>query len=195
MSKEFNKKSAYPLQWPPQYPRCKSREKSRFQTTLHKAMKNVEKSLELFAKDSGKEVTNIVISSNVSLGNMNPEDPGVAIYFQWDGVETCIPVDRYSKVEDNLQAIYHVLEADRTKLRHGGVDLVRATFRGYTALPETGSGVKWWEILRVDRSANFDEVRHSHRELIKQHHPDKGGDQDQFELIQRAFQQAKMILK
>lgn len=145
-----------------------------------------------FAKDSGKEIENITISSNVSLGNMNPEDPGVSVYFEWDGIETCVAVDRYDKVEDNLQAIYHVIEADRTKLRHGSLDLIRATFRGYAGqLPESGTGSKWWEVLDVDRSANMEEIKKRHRRLIKFHHPDRGGDEVIFQQVQEAFRQAQ----
>lgn len=193
MSKLFNRASEYPLQWPPQYPRCKKPQKSRFDTTLAKAMGNVEKALRLFSKDSGKKVTNITISSNVTLGNMNPDDPGVSIFFEWDGVQTCIPIDQYDKVQDNLQAIYHVLEADRTKLRHGSLDLVRATFSGYAGqLPASGSGQKWWGVLNVDRDSSFKQIKESYRKLIKKHHPDRNnGSTEQFEIIQEAFRQAK----
>lgn len=196
MSKTFQKNSVYPLQWPPQFPYTENPERSRFKTTLHKALLKVKNAMQKFANDSGKDLENVVISSNVSLGNMSPDDPGVAVYFSWDGIESCVAVDRYDKVQDNLQAIYHVLEADRTKLRHGSLDLVRATFQGYKGmLPESGSGSKWWEILQVERSASLDEVKRAYRLMSKQNHPDLGGDSDQFQIIQNAFHQAKMTMK
>jgi len=126
--------TAYPLSWPPQFPRAKAREKGRFSTTLAGALKNVQSSLDLFAKDSGKKLDSLIISSNVTLGAHKPADAGVAVWFSWDGLQVCIAVDRYSSVEGNLQAIHHIIEARRVELRHGTLALVRATFQGFLAL-------------------------------------------------------------
>lgn len=122
--------SAYPLSWPPGFPRTKHREKGRFETTLSKALNNVQDSLRRFSSDSGKVLTGLVISSNYSLGVERPDDPGVSVWFTWDGLQVCIPVDRYSSVASNLQAIHHVVEARRVELRHGTLALVRASFTG-----------------------------------------------------------------
>lgn len=140
----------YPLAWPEHMPRWKgTRQTGQFKTSLAGAMKNVEDSLRRFSNDSGKAIKGLVISSNVTLGQRKPADPGVAIWFEWDGLSVCIPVDRYSKVESNLQAIHHVIEARRTELRHGTLALVRATFQGFTALPAPESSRKrpWREVL------------------------------------------------
>lgn len=139
MSKTFANNSTYPFQWPGHIPRTEDPQSSRFNTTLYQALDNVQKSLELLAKDSDKEVTDIVFSSNVTLGHMNPDDAGVCVYFRWNGADLCIPVDRYSKVQDNLQAIHHIIEADRTKLRHGGLAFVMAEKAGKTQLLGDGS--------------------------------------------------------
>jgi hypothetical protein len=58
----------------------------------------------------------------------SPADPGVAVWFTWDGMQVCIAVDRYQKVASNLQAIHHIIEARRVELRHGTLALVRASF-------------------------------------------------------------------
>ena len=55
----------------------------------------MQDSLRLFGKDSGKNITGVVISSNYTLGVERPADPSVAVYFTWDGLQVCIPVDRY----------------------------------------------------------------------------------------------------
>lgn len=83
--------AAYPLQWPEGFPRAKARETGKFKTTLAGALKNVRTSLDLFSKDSGKRVEFIVLSSNVTLGAERPTDPGVAVWFTWDGLQLCIP--------------------------------------------------------------------------------------------------------
>ena len=183
---------AYPLHWPQDWPRTKHPGPSQFKTSLAGALKNVQKSIELFATDSGKKLENVVISSNVTLGTQRPKDSGVAIYFSWDGISTCIAVDKYAKVEDNLQAIHHCLEAERTKLRHGGINLVRAAFRGYAALPPaTGSPGQWWEVLGVSENAPKEEIQAAYKKLRSEHHPDKGGNADKFNEIQRAYEASK----
>jgi len=168
---------AYPLHWPEGWPRTKSPGSSQFKTSLPGALKNVQESVRRFAADSGKKVDGVVISSNVTLGVQKPEDPGVAIYFTWDGISTCICVDRYAKVEDNLQAIHHCIEAERTKLRHGGINLVRAAFRGYAALPPpSGSSARpWWNVLGLHKGATADEINAAYRTKSKAAHPDAGG--------------------
>jgi hypothetical protein len=117
-----------------------------------------------------------VISSNVTLSDQKPKDAGVAIYFTWDGISTCIAVDRYEKVEENLQAIHHVIEAERTKMRHGGLNLVRAAFRGYAALPPpSASGKHWSQVLACSRNLSLGEVELVYKAKAKKAHPDNGG--------------------
>ncbi|GAA5124563.1 hypothetical protein JIN84_12845 [Luteolibacter yonseiensis] len=134
---------AFPLCWPDRFPRAKARVSSSFKTQLAGAIKNVQCSLKLFGSDSGKAVGDVVISSNCSLGVDNPSDPGVAVWFTWEGKQVCIAVDRYAKLEANLQAIHHIIEARRTELRHGGLEIIRATFTGFLALPAPAPK-PWW---------------------------------------------------
>lgn len=138
-------------------------------------MNNVTDSLRKFGADSGKAVSDVVISSNVTLGRNNPTDPGVAIWFKWDGLSVCIPVDRYSKVEANLQAIHHIIEARRTELRHGTLALVRATFTGFAALPAPTAKRNWHVVLGLGSTASRDSVEAAYRSLAKERHPDKPG--------------------
>lgn len=167
---------AYPLHWPDNWPRTKNHGKSQFKTSLTAAIDNVQDSLRRFSVDSGRKVEGILVSSNVSLMERNPQDAGVAVYFTWDGISTCIAVDRYQRIEENLQAIHHVIEAERTKLRHGGLNLVRAAFRGYAALPPPSQPKgRPWEILGVKPDATAEEIDAAYREKAKKAHPDAGG--------------------
>lgn len=168
----------YPLAWPTHIPRFKSaRETGAFKSTLSAAMENVKGALRRFGADSGKAVTDVVISSNVTLGVNNPPDPGVAIWFKWDGLSVCIPVDRYSKVEANLQAIYHIIEARRVELRHGTLALVRATFTGFAALPAPPGQRTWRQVLDIITSGPVvaENIESAYRRLAKERHPDKPG--------------------
>lgn len=165
---------AYPLTWPHNIPRTKTKTVSKFKTDLPAALKNVRSSLGLFATDSGKKVDGITISSNVTLGVDRPDDPGVAVWFTWDGMSVCIAVDRYPKVEDNLQAIYHIIDGRRTELRHGGLHIVRATFTGFQSLPAPDTKKPWRIVFGWDDGeiATAGAVEKRFRELSKTRHPD-----------------------
>lgn len=181
---------AYPLSWPAIFPRSAKREAGRFKSTLPGAIKNVQDSLRLFSADSGKKLDNLVISSNVSLGVNRPSDPGVSVWFVWDGLEVCIPVDRYTTVEANLQAIHHIIEARRVELRHGTLALVRASFQGFLALPAPNKRA-WWEVLAVYPESDLDECRKAYKTLASIRHPDKGGSADAMAELNAAWAAAQ----
>lgn len=148
----------YPLAWPDDQPRSAQRKKSAFHTAFEGALKNVRKSLTMFSQDSGKTVSLAQITSNASWLDPNPNDPGIAIWFEWDGALRCIAVDRYLTVAENLQAVHHVLEARRVELRHAGINMVRTTFRGFiAALPAPGS-TPWQVTLDVPANATREQI-------------------------------------
>lgn len=167
---------SYPLHWPPGFPRMKWRESGRFKVGYDTALKNVQTSLRGFAKESSKKLEHAIMSSNLTLTNDAPSDPGVAVWFVWDEQQICIAVDRYDTPAKNLQAIHHILEARRTELRHGTLALVRATFAGFKALPAP-AGKHWRDILGLrgiyqdPRAA----IENAYRERSKSVHPDAGG--------------------
>lgn len=187
--------NAYPLSWPPQFSRTKVCESGRFKSSLSASLKNVQDSLRLFSSDSGKKLENLVISSNVTLGSYRPNDAGVSVWFVWDGLQVCIPVDRYSTVEANLQAIHHIIEARRVELRHGTLALVRASFTGFLALPAPSKRT-WRDVLGVVDNADIDECKKHYLSLAKSCHPDKeGGNTDAMAELNNAWEQAQEALK
>lgn len=183
--------TAYPLTWPSTFPRKQYRESGRFKSTLASSLKNVRDSLRMFATDSGKKLEGLVISSNVTLGVNKPADPGVAVWFAWDGLQVCIAVDRYTTVESNLQAIHHILEARRVELRHGTLALVRATFTGFIALP-SAVGTHWRDVLGLDKTATFTEahITQAYRLAASKAHPDKGGSHEAMQRVNAAREAA-----
>ncbi|KPD17222.1 molecular chaperone DnaJ [Burkholderia sp. ST111] len=187
--------TAYPLSWPESMPRAGRREKGAFKTTLAGALKNVQDSLRLFGRDSGKPVTGIVLSSNVTLGADRPGDPGVAVWFTWEGKQYCIPVDRYETPAANLQAIHHVLEARRVELRHGTLALVRATFAGFRSLPAPAATRNWRDIIGVAADVrNMPDVRIAYRRRASEAHPDKGGSHEAMTELNAALAAAEKEL-
>jgi hypothetical protein len=186
--------TAYPLSWPQTIPRAQRREKGAFKTTLAGALKNVETSLRQFGENSGKPVSGVVLSSNVTLGVERPKDPGVAVWFTWEGAQYCIPVDRYETPAANLQAIHHVLEARRVELRHGTLALVRATFAGFRALPAPTSK-SWREVIGGDADVrDMPTVRIAYKRRAGQLHPDKGGSHEAMTELNAALQAAEREL-
>lgn len=166
--------SAFPLSWPDGLSRYFGKAPNPFKTALPAALKNVETSLKLFGLASGG-IKNIVISSNVTLGASNPADAGVAVWFEWAGEQRCIAVDRYPRVEANLQAIHHIIEARRTELRHGGLNIVKQTFRGFTALPSPSDH---WERLGIEPTTDPEKIKGAFQVAARKAHPDHGGSND-----------------
>lgn len=179
----MNSPAHYPLTWPGHIERARTRESGRFKTSIAGAIRNVEDSIRRFGSDSGRDVKGVVISSNYSLGDRKPRDPGVAVWFVWDGTQVCIPVDRYTTIEANLQAIHHVVEARRVELRHGTLALVKASFAGFAALPPPpGSQPKrsWWTVMdfSADSKPTRGDIDSRYKALAKQRHSDMPGGSD-----------------
>jgi hypothetical protein len=183
---------AYPLCWPDRFPRtlAVSRVASQFKTTLPAAINNVQGALRRFAADSHRSMEDVVISTNAALGMDNPADSGVAVWFTWDGLQVCIAVDRYRKLAENLQAIFHVIEARRVELRHGGLAITRATFQGFLALPAPASK-HWTAVLDLAHTATLEDIRQRYRAKAKELHPDAGGNPDDFSELNTAYELAQ----
>lgn len=46
----------------------------------------------------------------------------------------------------------------------------------------------YYKVLKISKSASDDEIKNAYRKLAKSHHPDKGGDKDNFQKIQEAYE-------
>lgn len=186
----------YPLAWPDGLPRTERKVSSQFRTSLSAAINNVKKSLAAFGSDTNKAVSNIAVTSNVGgIAFEDPDDTGIAVWFDWEGVQRCIAVDRYPKVQDNLQAIHHILEARRTEMRHGGLHIVRQTFKGFAALPAPEGAKPWREVLGIKGPCDDTAIKAAYRNLAKTAHPDKGGSKEQMAILARARDEALEAIK
>lgn len=140
----------------------------------------------------------LVISSDLQLrmdglprGNQSePADPGAAVYWR-DGEETrCMAIDRYDRVADNLAAIAATLDAMRAIDRHGGAEILNRAYAGFTALPAPVAGESpWYVVLGVSHDASAAIVEQAYKRLRSVNHSDKGGDDDLFIRVQRAYEQ------
>jgi molecular chaperone DnaJ len=48
----------------------------------------------------------------------------------------------------------------------------------------------WWNILQVDRSASWQEIKAAWRKRAKETHPDQGGNADDYRAVQDAYEEA-----
>ena len=198
---------AYPLQWPPGYPRTRTPSTSRFgaydwsgrnSLTLHVALDEVSEEVRLLLRKKSLREGDLIISTNMrwrkSDGGIyakekEPDDSGVAVYFQLDGEMRCIPNDRWKTVRENLHAIALSIGALRGLERWGSREMVSTAFRGFHALPAPASD--WRGILGVEPEAVREEIRAAYRREIKKAHPDAGGSDERMRAVQQAFDEAR----
>ena len=138
--------------------------------------------------------SDLIISSNLALrldGNprsnqKQPDDRGVAIFFKRNKMEMALACDIYTTVEDNLWALCRTLDALRQIERDGSPSLINRAFKGFAALPDPDAK-KWWEVLGVDERADNATIKSRYHQLVKQYHPDVGGDAAIFDQVQKAY--------
>lgn len=191
---------AYPLQWPPGWPRTERPSRSAFKVTEETAKRNLVRELSLLgARD-------VVISTNMPIrqdglpyaSRRAPEDAGIAVYFTLNGTQQCIPCDRWRTLRENMQAVTLTVGALRGLDRWGAKEMVDAAFSGFKALPEGRSSaptyaLPWYEILQVSPQAGYDIITAAYRKLAMKAHPDNGGSQGDFERIKSAYDEGMRI--
>lgn len=125
-----------------------------------------------------------------------PSDPGAAVYWQRGRqAMRCMAIDRYDRVQDNLAAIAATIEAMRAIERHGGAEILDRAFKGFAALPEKASQ-PWREVLGIppESLVSLQVIEDRFKALARVHHPDAGGDPEQFQKVVQAREAARMEL-
>ena len=189
---------AYPLQWPTGWNRTEIREHSNFRTgqgynsrpTTHYEASNL-----LSNELNRLGAKNIVLSSNLRLKQdglpyskqIQPEDVGIAVYFEYQGNQQCIPCDKWKRAEDNIKAIAKTIEAIRGIDRWGAKDMVTAAFKGFQALPDYTSDdgrvmTQMYQDYFSDCEDRYD-VHDKYKRLRRELHPDQGGDAEAFKIM------------
>lgn len=184
---------AYPLHWPENKPRTKYREDSRFKVGSFAVVRD-----KLFAELQRLGAQYVVLSTNIELrqdglpyaNRRNPTDPGVAVYFQYKKKSMCFSCDRWNKIEDNMQAVHHTIEALRGIARWGTGDMMEAAFSGFVAL-EGPRTKQWWEVLNADKDWTLEHIESSYRSLAREAHPDNGGSNERMIELNAAIAQAR----
>lgn len=189
---------AYPLQWPVAWPRTERPQRSAFSTSLAAARDEVRSELRRLGASDVVISTNIITNLDGSYRSKQrvPDDRGVAVYFKLNGEDQCFPCDRWLGVEENLHAIALSIEALRGLDRWGAKEMVAAAFKGFKALPASAivtpyTAKPWNEVLGVQPDASREMIDAAYRVQAKKLHPDLGGNQQFFEALSRAYEQAR----
>lgn len=189
---------AYPLQWPDNKPRTQPgrRQLARFKATFTVARD------ELYEEIRRLGGRHPVLSSNLTLrldgipyaNQREPQDPGVAVYFEYKGQQMCFACDKWQKVKNNIQAVKKTIEALRGIARWGSGDMMEQAFHGFKTLPapdQENTLVPWWEILGCTSFDSPEVITQCYRYKRSKTHPDRGGSPSEFNKVIKAYEQAR----
>jgi hypothetical protein len=186
---------AFPLCWPDGWPRTPShqRKAAPYQVTFARARDELLNELRLGG------CRNVIISSNLALRRdgipyadcREPSDPGIAVY--WDnrkGEPKQLGNDCWRTVRENLRAVGLAYSGLRLIERTGSTALLDRAYAGFARLPAGDAIPKWWEVLGVDPELPKDLVRAAYLTLVREQHPDHGGNAVTMARINRAYEEA-----
>lgn len=180
----------YPLAWPAGRPRTAKPRPALFRDpnaasgrlSLTRAKQRLATEFDaMTSRGKPIRITDVIISTNIrytaagtrdqNISRKDPDDTGVAIFFNLDSRPHVLACDRWDTIADNIAAIAAHIEALRGQERWGVADLAQA-FAGHTALPPPET---WWQVLGVPSNATLAQVEARWRELARTAHPDAGG--------------------
>ena len=168
----------------------------RFQATQQTTVRDMQRIMTKIA------ATSLRIEQDVMGG-------AVKVVFDRGGKRYVRECSRWPDRLDNLRAIGLQIDYLYRALEVYGVDMSETTFdqefdnvfAGYLATPDNtalllGDGnAKWWEVLGIRPEASRDDIRNAFRSLARIHHPDVGGNADDFKRLHSAFDQAMKEVK
>lgn len=138
-------------------------------------------------------------SLKISLDEFSGE---VEIIFDRDGKRYTKTCSKWENSLDNLRAIqlsieylYRAVEIYGIESKEEFNNLFNQTFIGIEATPDDsvlmiGNATNWWEVLGIKKESNKKEIKNAFRSMARIHHPDSGGDVEQFKKIRGAYDKA-----
>ncbi len=140
---------------------------------------------------------------------LNEEEKEVSITFDRNGKRYIFKCSTYENKLDNLRAaqltisyLYRALEAYGVNSQEENIanTIFDNFLLGFEATPDDGilkltAGNQWYEILNVRPQATEQEIKNAYKALSKVHHPDNGGDKDDFIRLKDAYDEAINTLK
>jgi hypothetical protein len=127
-------------------------------------------------------------SNGLPKHSANPDDPSAVVRWSKDGEQFAVACDRYTRLRDNLRAVY--LWVRETRLR-GDRPVVTGESEFAAARLPSGDADHVAEppahaVLDVSPEAGDDAIRAAYREKLKEAHPDHGGSSEAFRRVRDA---------
>ena len=184
------------IDWPEGFERTapSDRERtSKFQASLGQTAKSIEGELGRMNVDDwrasvGRAKTK---GNGLPLHDANPDDPGFVLRWTNEGEQFAVACDAYTRLRDNVRAVY--LWVHETRMR-GNRPVVTGSSQFAAARLPPGdeereavvASAAPHEILGVAPDAPETVKKAAAKRLKKEHHPDQGGDGEQFKRVVRA---------
>lgn len=160
----------------------------RFEATLGTVTKDLQSTMRKM------EATSLKINQDIFTG-------AAEIIFDRNGKRYTFACSKYDHATDNLRAaqltidyLYRALETYGTDRNEEALeDTFDRLFLGFEAMPDDSAlllstGTKnWWEILGVDHGAPKKAIINAFKALAKVHHPDAGGNPEDFKRLRGAY--------
>jgi hypothetical protein len=184
--------------WPQGRGVTTDRKSGPFQVSMASACERIYEQLEFFNKAArSNRCKSLTIYANWPIGakgfflnNGSSQDPRVVVVFDLDGLTYSVAADRYSHPAQNIAGIANYIEAIRAQERNGVVS-VAEMFSPFAALPTRSD---CWAILGVAPTISRAELDQSYRALVRENHPDVGGDPARMAEINAAYDKAQKVL-
>lgn len=185
----------WPLQWPAGWKRTAphARRNTLFKSqgkwvTTFTATQRLQDELERLGASGVTLSTNVELKLNgLPRSDVEPTDPGCAVYFRFRGRATVLACDSYNTVGGNIAAIAAHIEALRRIDRYG-VGTLEQALAGYKALP-ADTAADWRAVLGfgVNEHVTAEQIIKRWKERARQVHPDlAGGSEDAMQQANRA---------
>ena len=199
------KREPFPLQWPEGFPRTMNADRMRSRFGVRGQVSFSQARNEMLVELERLGAANVVLTSDLPVRNDGlpyassraGDDPGVSVWFVLPDSEgklheRVFPCDKWKTHAENMTAIARTVEAMRGMDRWGVGQVVQRAFTGFAALPPGPTGTippvpakkPWREVLgmpvivegSVPKVVLLSLAKGLHRELIKDAHPDAGGE-------------------
>ena len=170
--------------------------KRRFTATQQSTVKDLQRIMTKIA------ATSLRIEQDVMGG-------GVKVIFDRAGKRYVRECTRWLDSLDNLRAIGLQIDYLYRALEVYGVDMSETSFdqefdnvfAGYLAAPDDnalllGDGsAKWWEVMGIKPEATPEDIRNAFRSLSRIHHPDAGGNEEDFKRLRKAYDEGMKVTR
>lgn len=192
------------LDWPDRFNRTPPEERTSypggFEVSRRRAIDDLLSDLESWGANEVRLETGAQHQKrnpNRPYARARPDDPGVIVYFSRQGNQYAIACDKWDNLRDNIRAIGKYV-AHKRMLPKYGITTAEAEFEtarlppgnpDAEAIVTDPPSPPAHEVLGVSEDAPVDVVRGAARALKARHHPDRGGDREQFKRVVDAEQQ------